>query len=420
MKASPIKISKKCWGCGNPVETFFSLKDFPFTGRFPKRDETSMVGDLTFNVCQKCKLIQLEQAYSPNDLYSEYYYRSSINNTMRVHLSNLVISILNNFGEKKPGKWLDIGCNDGFTLSLPKAMGWETTGVDPSNVIGLYYKEIFADNIVSKTEFINDIFPPKDDTLKNKKFEVITCISMFYDIFNLQEFVKNIDKHLSNNGIWVIEMNYTKDMIQENGYDMISHEHITYFTVTNFIFILNKLNPNLRVFNCIHTSINGGSITLYVDRGKRKVNDSINEFIDTEEKFQLNSLEKIKSYFDQIKDHANKVKKFISEQKKAGKTISIYGASTRGNTNLLLSELNKDMIDFAYEKNSDKFERFCPGSDILIKNEKELLDDQPDYLIIMPYSFISEFIKKEHTYLERGGKMITLVPEIKIYTKESL
>ena len=183
---------------------------------------------------------------------------------------------------------------------------------------------------------------------------------MFYDIFNIEEFVKNIERHLSDNGIWVVEMNYTKDMIQENGYDMISHEHITYFTVTNFKFILNKINPNLRLFNCIHTPINGGSITLYIDRSKRRVKSSINQFINSEENFQLNSLDKIKSYFDQIKNHANKVREFISEQKIAGKRISIYGASTRGNTNLLLSELNKGMIDFAYEKNSDKFGRFCP------------------------------------------------------------
>ena len=70
---------------------------------------------------------------------------------------------------------------------------------------------------------------------------------MFYDIFNIEEFVNNIERHLSDNGIWVVEMNYAKDMIQENGYDMISHEHITYFTVANFKFILNKINPNLRL-----------------------------------------------------------------------------------------------------------------------------------------------------------------------------
>ena len=406
--------------CDNPLETIFSLKDFPFTGRFPKKDEPSLVGDLTFNVCKKCKLIQLEQAYSPDDLYSEYYYRSSINNTMRVHLSNLVISILNNYGEKKPGKWLDIGCNDGFTLSLPRTIGWETTGIDPSNVIGLYFKEIFSENIISNTEFINDIFPPKNISFKNKKFDVITSISMFYDVFDLNAFIENIDIHLSENGIWVVEMNYTKDMIKENGYDMISHEHITYFTVSNFIHTLNKINPSLRLFNCIHTPINGGSITLYIDRGLRKIHDAVNEFIKKEEEMQLHSIEKIKSYFDQIKDHAKKVNNFISEQKKDGKTISIYGASTRGNTNLLLSELNKSMIDFAYEKNPDKFGRYCPGSDIVIKDEKELLNDQPDYLIIMPYSFINEFVKKESLYLKRGGKMITLVPEVKIYTNDSL
>ena len=82
----------------------------------------------------------------------------------------------------------------------------------------------------------------------------------------------------------------------------------------------------------------------------KDVNSSINQFIDSEENFQLNSLDKIKIYFDQIKNHINKVKEFISKQKIAGKRISIYGASTRGNTNLLLSELNKGMIDFAYEK----------------------------------------------------------------------
>ena len=101
------------------------------------------------------------------------------------------------------------------------------------------------------------------------------------------------------------------------------------------------------------------------------------------------------------------------------KTISIYGASTRGNTNILLSGLDKNVITYAYEKNSDKFGRYCPGTDILIKDEKSLLEDMPDFLIVMPYSFINEFLIKESKYLNKGGKMVTLVPEIKIYESKN-
>ena len=129
----------------------------------------------------------------------------------------------------------------------------------------------------------------------------------------------------------------------------------------------------------------------------------------------LNSIPLIKEYFANIKNHSESVSKFIESLKKQNKTISIYGASTRGNTNILLSKLNKNIIDYAYEKNTDKIARFCPGSDIEIKHEKELNYDNPDYLIVMPYSFIDEFRIKESNYLKNGGKMITLVPEIRVY-----
>ena len=416
MKALPIKTSKgSCWCCNSETFSLFELNDFPLTGRFPKKGEETMTGDLSFSVCKDCKLIQLEQAYSPEDLYSEYYYRSSINNTMRNHLANLVIDIINNYGFKKPGKWLDIGCNDGFTISIPKILGWSTKGIDPSNVIGQYFKELFLKNNYQDEDFINDIFPPRKKKMFYEKFDVISTISMFYDICELENFIDQIDKSLSKKGIWVVEMNYTLNMIKDFGYDMISHEHITYFTLTSFIFALEKLKPELRVFNTKLTPINGGSITIYIDRGIRKIDKSVNMNLDIEEKMGLNSIPLIKEYFANIKNHSESVSNFIESLKKENKTISIYGASTRGNTNILLSKLNKNTIDYAYEKNTDKISRFCPGSDIEIKDEKELNHDNPDYLIVMPYSFIDEFRIKESTYLKNGGKMITLVPEIRIY-----
>ena len=149
------------------------------------------------------------------------------------------------------------------------------------------------------------------------------------------------------------------------------------------------------------TPINGGSITIYIDRAIRKIDNSVNKNLEIEKKMGLNSIPLIKEYFANIKKHSESVSNFIKSLKKQNKTISIYGASTRGNTNILLSKLNKNIIDYAYEKNTDKISRFCPGSDIEIKHEKELNNDKPDYLIVMPYSFIDEFRIKESNYLKK-------------------
>ena len=312
MRALPIKTSiGSCWCCKSETFSLFELNNFPLTGRFPKKGEETMTGDLSFSVCKECKLIQLEQAYSPEDLYSEYYYRSSINNTMRNHLANLVIDILNRYGFKKPGKWLDIGCNDGFTMSIPKTLGWSTKGIDPSNVIGKFFKELFLKNQYEDNDFINDIFPPRNIKMFDEKFDVISTISMFYDIFELENFINQIDKSLSNEGIWVVEMNYTLNMIKDFGYDMISHEHITYFTLTSFIFALEKLKPELRIFDSKLTPINGGSITIYIDRGIRKIDDSVNKNLEIEKKMGLDSIPLIEEYFSNINNHSESVSNFI-------------------------------------------------------------------------------------------------------------
>ena len=410
MEAIPYKTSyKRCWACSNETSSIYKLNDFPFTGRFPQVDEESLKGNLTFAMCQHCNLIQLEQAYSPEDLYSEYYYYSSINNTMRLHLTNLVTDVVNQYGTKPPGNWLDIGCNDGYTLSIAKSIGWETYGVDPSNIIGKYFNSLYSNG-----NFINDIFP--SEKLNNDNlFDIITSISMFYDIHNLKEFINKIELLLSKDGIWIVEMNYTKDMILNNGYDMISHEHITYYTLKTFSNLIKEHSNILQVYDCNFSSINGGSIRIFIDKGTRNVKNIINKTIQSEDNAGLHSLTFIKNYFDSINNHANSVYNFVKELKEQGKRVSIYGASTRGNSNLLLSSLASNMIDFAYEKNKDKIGRYCPGSDILIKDENKILTDQPDYLIVMPYSFIDEFLQKESEYLNRGGKMVTLVPDIKIY-----
>ena len=416
-KVEPYLTTRSCWSCEGELEDLFELPEMPLTGRFPSQGEEHLVGDITLSICSHCKLLQLKQAYSPSVMYEQYFYQSSVNNTMRNHLLNLISKILSHVGPIEPANWLDIGCNDGYLLSIIRSLGWNTFGVDPSDIIGSYLLDTFGENIESsKTTFINDIFPSNArHSLGSQQFDVITSISMFYDVSNIGEFVKEIDLLLSPKGTWIVEMNYTYDMAIENGYDMISHEHITYFTVSTFIKMLNKYSNTLKLVNVEKTPINGGSITLYVSRDAESNDEVINSFIEAENSAGIHDSSFWSKYFENILNHSNKVSDYINNEIAQGKVVGIYGASTRGNTNLILSKIDSRQIEYAFEKNEKKIGRLCPGSRIQIVHEDKININLVQTLIVMPYSFIDEFVEKERKFLDQGGKLVTLVPHIREY-----
>ena len=390
----------------------------PLTGRFPIERDSHLTGDITLAICEDCKLLQLKQAYSAEIMYEEYFYQSSVNNTMRSHLLTLVDRINRHLGPKPPTRWLDIGCNDGYLLSIVRSLGWETVGVDPSDIIGSYLLDCFDENITtSKTTFINSIFPNDQlEYIPANSFDVVTSISMFYDVSNIDKFVAEVERLLSPNGVWIIEMNYTYDMAIENGYDMISHEHITYFTVSSFQKMLSKHSNLLRLCDVEKTDINGGSITLYVSSNQNQNLENIKYFLDLESSSKIDNIDFWVQYFSKISQHAAKVREYILNEVDNGRIVGVYGASTRGNTNLLLSNINSDLVAYAYEKNPKKYGRFCPGSNIEIISEADIDINNVQTLIVMPYSFINEFLEKEFDFLQSGGKMVTLVPSIQEYT----
>ena len=265
MQIAPYQETDTCWSCGGKLKDAFSFDQMPLTGRFPAVEDPHLSGDVSIASCDSCGLLQLKQAYSPDLMYEEYFYQSSINNTMRKHLYELVSRILNVYGGHDPRSWLDIGCNDGFLLSLAKLLGWKSVGVDPSDVIGEFFSHtIKADDC----HFINNIFPNSDlGVYPDGSFDIITCISMFYDVSNLPEFISQIKRLLSKEGVWVVEMNYTLDMARNNGYDMISHEHITYFTVRSFMKMLDiHSGGEINLVDVAYSQINGGSITLFCSK----------------------------------------------------------------------------------------------------------------------------------------------------------
>ena len=357
-----------------------------------------------------CGLLQMRKSVPPSVLYSAYWYRSGTNQTMRNHLLGIANTAVEMVGESKAAV-LDIGANDGTLLrSYPK--GFRKYGIDPSDIV----TEIKDDDIT----VVNDLFPSPelDRVLGKTKLDVVTSIAMFYDLEDPVAFAQAIERYLADDGLWIVEMSYMPKMLEMNSYDTICHEHLEYYSLAVLEQIMTR--AKLKVVRVEENDINGGSIRCYVAK-----KDSVT-YINPEWRAQialmrqqefdleLDTDKPYQNFQDRINVHREKLLGMLKRLKAEGRSIHIYGASTKGNTILQWCGIDNRLIDYAADRNPDKFGAKTLGTDIPIISEADSRAMKPDYYLVLPWHFEAEFIRRESKLLDEGVGMIFPLPEIRI------
>jgi SAM-dependent methyltransferase len=365
---------------------------------------------------QACGLLQMEHTVPPEILYSAYWYRSGTNNTMRTHLKGIVESALEVL-DRKQGTVLDIGCNDGTLLGYYPA-GFSRFGVDPSDVA----QEIDA----AMATVVQDIFPSPElhSRLGDRKIDIITSIAMFYDLEDPIAFTRGIKNILAPDGIWIFEMSYMPTMLKMTSYDTICHEHLEFYSLAVIEYILKQCG--LKVFNVSHNDINGGSLRCYATHADNFAfkNDlyqqNILQMHQEEFDLELDTDKPYKYFQERINVHREELLSLLKKLKKEGKRIHIYGASTKGNTILQWCGVDNRIIDFAAERNPDKYGAYTLGTDIPIISEAESRAMKPDYYLVLPWHFKQEFVEREQEALAQGTSFIFPLPTIEIISAGKL
>ena len=358
-----------------------------------------------------CGLLQMEHSVPPEILYAAYWYRSGTNNTMRNHLKGIVDSVTPIIDNNKAAV-LDIGCNDGTLLNYYPDT-YKKYGVDPSDV---------AQEVKNAT-VVQDIFPSEklSAALKGGKLDVVTSIAMFYDLEDPVLFVKNIKSILSEKGVWIVEMSYMPAMLELDSYDTICHEHLEYYSFA----LLEKISAmaGMKIFKILFNDINGGSIRCYVTHAENTSygNAEDNKLIDATRQKEFDMELDTDKPYQAFNERINKLKSelygLLLTYKKEGKRIHIYGASTKGNTILQWCGIDNTQIDYAAERNPDKYGASTLGSNIPIISEEESRAMNPDYYLVLPWHFKEEFLEREKETLAKGVGLIFPLPKIEIYKK---
>jgi len=381
---------KHCRSCKKKkLNRVLSLGNLSFTGIFPsKENETIPKGPLELVICNYCKLVQLQHNFNLKYMYGKNYgYRSSLNKTMVQHLKNKASS-LSKYLKNNNNTIIDIGSNDGTLLSFFNKKN-KIIGIDPTIK---KFKKFYRKDIIQVQEF----FPPKK--FKVNDANLITSIACFYDLTDPIKFAKKVYSSLDENGIWHFEQSYLPKMINNLSYDTICHEHLEYYSLRSLKYIMDR--TNFKIVDIQFNKINGGSIALTVakDISKFKETSKVKKILKLEKKNKIHSKDYFSKFSNNIKINSKKFKKFLKDQNNKKKIFACLGASTKGNVILQYEKLDKRIISFVYEVNSNKFNHYTPGTKIKILPERNIKKNNPDYLIVLPWHFSNFFIKNKKRF----------------------
>jgi hypothetical protein len=407
------------------MKKLFSLGDL-YVSDFLKENENNRGGkvDMSLILDEETGLVRLEQAAPLDTMYGKYWYRSGINNTMKTELKNIVDSINKIIDLKENDLWVDIACNDGTLLSYVSE-DLIRIGIDPVDEDYVVESSKHSDLII-QDYFSSEIF--KQSKFGTLKAKVITSIAMFYDLEEPKKFINDVYEIIDDNGVWVLQLSYSPLMIKQVAFDNICHEHWAYHNLSSVQRIL--ATANMKVLNAELNDVNGGSIRIYAVKN----NANMNLFGSAPKRdvwaMNVQALFNNEHHYENLPtwlDFANNVSilrmkttDFIDRANREGKSIWAYGASTKGNTLLQYFDLDNTKIEAIAERNPDKWGLHTIGTNIVIKSEEDMREAQPDYVLVLPWHFISEFLLRESEYLQKGGAFIVPCPQFRIYTKEDL
>jgi NDP-4-keto-2,6-dideoxyhexose 3-C-methyltransferase len=404
-------VIDECRACTNRrLIEVFSLGEIHLSGHFPEKSHSVPQGELTLLSCEGdsgCGLVQLSRNFPQNLLYGEQYgYRSGLNKSMVDHLEEKIESIMKTWSPKATDVVIDIGANDGTSLSAYPADFLRLIAVDPlvTKFNEFYPKHIYRAPSFFSRDVIESFFP-------GEKAKIITSFSMLYDLPKPLEFIFAIRDSLRDDGVWVSEQSYLPTMLAKNSFDTICHEHLEYYSLSSLNWMMNK--AGLKIIDCETNETNGGSISFTATHQSSpiKVSNRVSSLLKLETEIQKNTSEVFADFAVRAEKTKQDLRELLLKIKSSGSNIAGIGASTKGNVLLEWMGIDTHLLPFIGDVNPDKWGKTTPGTRIPITREEEALEMKNAYLLVLPWHFKSFFLQK---FKGSGLNLIFPLPDLEI------
>ena len=405
-----------CRSCGTPLEhTFVDLGMSPLANSYIKSEQLNRMEPfypLHVYVCEKCLLVQLEQFSTPHDIFSDYAYFSSFSDSWLAHAKAYVDMIVERFRLDQKTKVVEIASNDGYLLQNFVARGIPVLGVEPAaNVAEVAKKK----GINTKVAFFGEK-TALDLTAEGWDADLIIGNNVLAHVPDLNDFVKGLKVMLKPTGLITMEFPHLLQLMEQNQFDTIYHEHFSYFSLLAVEQVFAR--HGMKLFDVEELPTHGGSLRIYAchdQDASKPLGTRVRELKSREEATGFGRLDHYLSFGPQVEATKRKLLSFLIFARQEGKRVVGYGAPAKGNTLLNYCGVRTDLIDYTVDRSPHKQGHFLPGVHIPIHAPDQIRQTRPDYVLILPWNLREEVMQQMAFIRDWGGKFVVPIPEVTVY-----
>jgi SAM-dependent methyltransferase len=365
--------------------------------------------DLVF--CPRCGLAQITEIVPPEKLFREYLYFSSFSDTMLRHAEGLATRLIAARRLGADSLVVEVASNDGYLLQFYRRDGVPVLGIEPASNVARVARE--QRGIRTLCEFFGaDLARRLRDG--GERADVLHAHNVLAHVADLNGVVAGIRLLLRDEGVVVIEVPYVRDLVEHGEFDTIYHEHLCYFSLTALDRLFGR--HGLLVEHVERTPLHGGSLCLFVvpDRGGRQRGPTVTSLLGEEAARGVDALGFYQGFAERLVGFKRALRGLLAELKGAGQRIAAYGASAKGSTLLHYCGIDGRTLDFVVDRSPHKQGLYTPGTRLPVFAPEKLLQEMPEYVILLTWNFADEILDQQQEYRRRGGRFIIPIPELRV------
>ena len=362
-------------------------------------------------VCESCLLVQLEEFVAADAIFSEYAYFSSYSDSWVEHARRYVEMAVERFGLDQDSLVVELASNDGYLLQHVAGRGIPALGIEPAANVAEVAR---AKGIESIVEFFG-VELARRLVAEGRRADLLAANNVMAHVPDLNDFVGGIGVLLAPEGVATIEVPHLLRLVESNQFDTIYHEHFSYFSLLSARQVLAA--HGLELFDVDELKSHGGSLRYYAQpagTGTQPISPRVEELAQRERALGFDTLDAHLTFAPRVHETKWRLLEFLIAKRREGKRIAGYGAPGKGNTLLNFCGIRTDLLEYTVDRNPYKQGMFLPGTHIPIKHPETLEQDQPDYILILPWNLKDEIVKQLAHAREWGAQFIIPIPEVHV------